>query len=406
MTNRTVGVEEEFLLVDASGERIRTADNELAAAMAKKKDPAKAGEVQSEFKREQAETNTPPCLEIGDLGGQLVTMRQALAAAVEPNGVGIAAVGTSPLKVQSTTTDNKRYHAMADEYAILAREQLSCGCHVHVAVDSREEGVAVLDRIRPWLSVLAAISGNSPFWQGQDSGYSSYRTMVWGRWPSAGPSQTFGSLSGYEAAVNELVESGGLLDLGMIYFDARLSDRYPTVEIRVADVCIAVEDTVLIAALCRGLVETAANEWRSGMAMPPVRIDLLRAASWRAARHGLSGDLVDVVNRRAVPAWKLIAAMVDYISPALEKYGDLELVRRSLAELRKRGTGADLQRRSLRRRGRLSDVLLDAMERTVADPYSAGASIFRLDLPSLVDVRTPGARTADVTQPRRRHFRN
>ena len=161
MTNRTVGVEEEFLLVDASGERIRTADNELAAAMAKKKDPAKAGEVQSEFKREQAETNTPPCLELGDLGGQLVTMRQALAAAVEPNGVGIAAVGTSPLKVQSTTTDNKRYHAMADEYAILAREQLSCGCHVHVAVDSREEGVAVLDRIRPWLSVLAAISGNS-----------------------------------------------------------------------------------------------------------------------------------------------------------------------------------------------------------------------------------------------------
>ncbi len=157
---------------------------------------------------------------------------------------------------------------MAEHYGLTAQEQLTCGCHVHVSVESDEEGVAVLDRMRVWLPVLLALSANSPFWQGKDTRYGSYRSQVWGRWPSAGPVEIHGSAEAYHARVRSLVATGALRDEGMIYFDARLSHRYPTVEVRVADVCLDPADTVLLATLVRGLVETSAREWREGRPVP------------------------------------------------------------------------------------------------------------------------------------------
>src|SRR5206468_11825762 len=136
---------------------------------------------------------------------------------------------------------------------------------------------------------------NSPFWLGDDAGYASFRTMAWGRWPTAGPTTRFGSVAEYDRRVDALVASGAALDAGMLYFDARLSANYPTVEIRVADVCPEVADTVLLAALCRALVESASRG-----ALPTVDVDLalLRAAAWRAARYGLSDELVDPEDGR------------------------------------------------------------------------------------------------------------
>ena len=130
---------------------------------------------------------------------------------------------------------------------------------MHVGVASDAEGVAVLDRIGPWLAPLLALSANSPYWMGDDSGYASFRSQVWSRWPTAGPTRLFGTPEAYHAAVQGLVATGTILDQGMVYFDARLSARYPTVEIRVADVCLSADTATLLAALARGLVETAAR---------------------------------------------------------------------------------------------------------------------------------------------------
>lgn len=356
MAGRTVGVEEEFLLVAQSGQTLRTTDD------------FGSGEFQREFKREQIETNGPPCLDLDQLATQLHDLRSDLAALVARSGIGIAALATSPLPVKSTLTPTQRYLSMVDEYGQLAREQLSCGCHVHVEVSSREEGVAVLDRIRPWLSLITALSANSPFWQGQDTGYASYRTMVWGRWPSAGPTELFGSEEAYDAAISELIQSAGALDLGMIYFDARLSSHVPTVEVRVADVCISAEDATVIAGLVRGLVETAASHWRAGIPASNIRTELLRAASWRAARFGMSEQLIDPIARRPVPAWEMVEQLLDHIRPALREYGDEGLIIHSLRRIRERGVGAELQRASLMRRGHLPDVMLDAMRRTIGEP--------------------------------------
>jgi carboxylate-amine ligase len=150
---------------------------------------------------------------------------------------------------------------------------------VHVSISSPDEGVAVLDRIRPWLPVLLAISANSPFWQGRDSAYASYRYQAWSRWPSAGPTEPFGSTEVYRQTVQQMVSTGALLDSGMVYFDARLSEHYPTVELRISDVCLYADDAALIAALARALVETEARLWRAGSAIPAHRIEMLRLAS-------------------------------------------------------------------------------------------------------------------------------
>ncbi len=192
------------------------------------------------------------------------------------------------MEVAPTIGSDKRHRWLAEEFGLTTQEQLTCGCHIHVEVESDEEGVAVIDRVRPWLATLLALSANSPFWQTVDSGYSSYRSRVWARWPSAGPVEVFGSAERYHERVRAMLDTGVLLDEGMVYFDVRLSHRYPTVEFRAADVCLEADDTVLLAILVRGLVDTAAREWRAGDGAAPVGGSELRLASWRAARSGLS----------------------------------------------------------------------------------------------------------------------
>ena len=181
--------------------------------------------------------------------------RRLLAEAARDQGARLLVTGTSPVPGRATPTDDQRYDRMNAAFAVVARQQLSCGMHVHVAVASRAEGVAVLDRIRPWLSVLIALSANSPFSGGHDTGYASYRSVLWGQWPTATVTEAFGDEAGYDDVIDAVIASGAALDHGMIYFEARLSASYPTVEIRVADVCLDVDDAVTVAGLARGLVE-------------------------------------------------------------------------------------------------------------------------------------------------------
>ncbi|MFE6222532.1 MULTISPECIES: glutamate--cysteine ligase [unclassified Streptomyces] len=341
---RTVGVEEELLLVsERTGEPLAVSSAVLASAAVR----AEEGEedvFEKELHQEQVEFATRPVSDMGELAEEIVRCRAEAGRHAERAGARVAALATSPLPVEPSRNLGVRYHWLAEQYGLTVQEQLTCGCHVHVSVESDEEGVAVLDRIRPWLYPLNAISGNSPFWQGRDSGYSSYRSRVWYRWPSAGPVELFGSADRYHEVVEQMLGTGVLRDPGMIYFDARLSHNWPTVEIRVADVCLEPGTTVLLAALVRGLVETAARAWRAGEPPAQVPAGLLRLASWRSARSGLDGPLVDPVTLRERPAEAVLDALVAHTADALRDHGDLDLVREGLAELRARGGGARRQR--------------------------------------------------------------
>ncbi|MET9803876.1 glutamate--cysteine ligase [Streptomyces sp. NPDC006368] len=366
---RTVGVEEELLLVDPrSGEPVALSAAVLDAA-AKESGDGRAHVFQKELQGQQLEFATRPQSDMGELAAEIERCRAEAARHAAEVGGAVAALATSPLPARPALGEGERYRWIQEQLALSAQEQLTCGCHVHVSVVSDEEGVAVLDRIRPWLSVLLALSANSPFWQGQDSGYSSYRNRVWGRWPGTGPVELFGSADRYHQQVRDLVGTGVLYDEGMVYFDARLSRNYPTVEVRSPDVCLDAATTALVATLTRGLVDTAARQWREGV--PPERhgIGLLRAAAWRAARSGLDDTLVHPLTMRPAPAERVVHALLGHIEDALEDNGDLPYARKGIAELLSHGNGARVQRRLLRRTGSLREVVAACVRRTQEGGY-------------------------------------
>jgi carboxylate-amine ligase len=365
---RTFGVEEELLLVDpGTGEAVPMAA-ELLDLYVRPLDSRAGPVLTAEFQLEMIEAVTPPHAGLDTLLTDIVAGRAIADRAAQDVGIRAAALGTSPLPCDPHPVQLRRFAAMADEYALTAREQLTCGCHIHVSVDSPEEGVAVLDRIRIWLPVLIALSANSPFWHGQDTGYASYRSQVWNRWPSAGPVEILGSPDAYHQLVHDMVSTGVALDEGMIYFDARLSRHYPTVEIRIADVCLRPENTALLAGIVRGLVETAAREWRRGTEPVPVPSVLLRLAGWKASRWGLRGELLDPVTSHPRPALAVINALLAHIGEALADIGDLQRVEQLIDHLLSAGTGAVRQTEVLHRTGQLEDVVTDAVNCTVRVP--------------------------------------
>ena len=363
VTVRTVGVEEEFLLVDPATGRPRA----VAHALLSTPEAEDAGDtVTGELHREQLETVTTPCRTLDELGVRLRAARATAAAAADDVGVALAPLATSPLPVEPTVSPSRRYSAMAARFGITASEQLTCGCHVHVAIESADEGVAALDRIRPWLAPLLAISANSPFWSGGDSGYCSYRAQLWQRWPSAGQYAPFGSAARYREFVDAALGTDTVLDEGMVYLDARLSGHHPTVEVRVADVCLEPDDAVVVAALTRALVQTAVDEWRAGKEPDPVRAEVLRLAAWRASRSGVGGELLDPRTWRPSSAADVLAALVERVTPALDEANDLLTVRSQLEAVLGRGTGAHRQRRVMMRTRSLSAVVRDATTGTPA----------------------------------------
>ncbi|MER7516184.1 glutamate--cysteine ligase [Streptomyces sp. NPDC126499] len=366
---RTLGVEEELLVVDP----VTGVPQPLAGAVAgitawhadvlrraDRVEPAK-----TELFREMLEIATPPCAGADELDEQLRQARLAAAAAAKEAGVAVAALATAPVRFEPVLSPDDRYRRIEDRFARLVDDKLTCACHVHVHLASAEEGVGVLDRIRPWLAPLLALSANSPYWQGRDTGYASWRHQLWSRWPMSGPSELYGDVAAYEETTRAMLASEVLVDDHMVYFDARLSRSYPTVEVRVGDVCLHVEDAVLLALLVRALVETEARAWRAGVDADPVPTAVLRLASWRAARHGLGERLLHPRTWRPAPAADVLRALLDHVGPALEATGDLDRAVRGVELLLSRGTGADLQRAAYDRDKDLASVVADAVRRTV-----------------------------------------
>jgi carboxylate-amine ligase len=369
---RTVGVEEEFILVDLrSGRPLAVSPAVLAKATTSLgQDPLATvgvvprGAIEGEFQQQQLEIHTSPVANLVDLDAELRQWRGVATDLAREVGASVAALGTSPLPVEPRSVPSPRYARIRELLALTARHHLTCGCHVHVSVESDEVGVAVIDRVRVWVPVLLAMTANSPFYQGEDSGYVSYRSQALSLWPSFGPPELFGSAEAYHRLLDAMIATGALLDEGMNYWDMRLAVRYPTVEIRVADVCLDVADTVVLAALCRALVETAVEQWRRGEPAPEVPVTMLRLASWRAARYGVESDLVDPRTMQLAPARDVVPALVTHVATALDAGGDRAVVEAGLERLWTQGNGADRQRRTMERTGQLVDVVADAVRLT------------------------------------------
>jgi carboxylate-amine ligase len=347
----SVGVEEEFVLVDArTGRVVNRAPEVLADAAERDSD------LQAEIARYQVESATAVCRTTVEVRDQLARARTDLVDLAARHGARLVATGTPVLgdSLPAPLTRRPRYHRMAEEYGTLTNDLAICGCHVHVGLPDDEAKVLVSNHLRPWLPTLLALSANSPYWNERDTGYASWRYVVWGRWPSAGPPPWLASAAEYYALRDVIVTSGAALDPAMLYWDVRLSAAHPTLELRVCDVAATAEEAALIAAVVRALATTALA---SSLPPPAVPQHLLKVALWRAARDGLEGLGVDPLSGALVPAADLVASLLATVRPALEAAGDHELVSDGVDRLLLDGSGAARQRRAFSRRGRLEDVV-------------------------------------------------
>jgi len=316
----TIGVEEEYQIIHPDTRELRS----RAQAILPQAQSVLGDRVTPELYRSQIEIGTSICQGLSQVRQELSHLRREVIAAARKEGSLIAASGTHPFSHwdQQKLTAKKRYAEIADSYQQLAREQLIFGCHVHVGIPSRELAIQVMNRSRPWLASLLALSCNSPFWLGTDTGYASFRTELWGRWPTAGVPQVFGSWAEYEQLVKQLVAMGSIEDASKLYWDVRPSSHYNTLEFRVTDVCLTVDEAVMIAGLIRALARTCADQAERFVDVTPVRPEILQVAHWQAARFGLDNQLIDTSSGQAIPARRQIENLLTFVRPALEEYGE------------------------------------------------------------------------------------
>ena len=385
---RTLGVEEEFHLVDLKTRRLTARAPELLAEL--------SDVYVAELQRCVVEMNSRVVDTLEGLRAELVGHRRVLVDAATELGMGVVAAGAVPLSVpaEMQVTRTARYRQMLADYQLLAREQLICGTQVHVTVADRDEAVGVASRVSAQVPILLALSTSSPFWaDGSDTGYSSVRTLVWQRWPTTGIAAQVSSTAEYDQLVGDLIASGVITDEGMVYFDVRPSTSAPTLELRVCDSCPSVDTIVLIAGLFRALVEREAAALRAGSPPTVINPTLGRAAIWRAARSGLEGDLVDVTGTASRPAAEVVTELVRSLRPQLEDAGDWDIVSELTREVLIAGTSSARQRRGLRRRGRLADVVDQLIAETAGRWPSTAAAVG--DDPSLLFGYQPGSDYAE-----------
>lgn len=351
----TMGVEEEFLLVDDEGGL-----GAEGPAVSEETEDDRAGQVEHELRRCQVESATEVSTGIDELTDHLRTLRTRLAAEATDRRLRLLPSGCAPLAEDTGPrfTPDERYQGMAREFGSLAKQSLTCACHVHIGIPDRATGLVISNGLRPWLPVLLALTANSPFHDGVDTGYASWRYLMWKRWPSAGPPAHVSSVDEYESGVDGLLRAGAILDRGMIYWDVRLSEHEPTVEIRISDVAVDVPDAALLAAFVRALAGRAldVSDNRLSAALSQ---EVLRARLWRSARDGLAGQCVDPVSGDLLPTWQVVDELVEWVGSQLRHTGDADFVAETLARLRTGGGGAARQRDAFARRERLTDVVDD-----------------------------------------------
>jgi carboxylate-amine ligase len=353
------GVEEEFLIVDPATRAIVP----HAEAVVRRAVRSLGGRVCGEITKFQLETKTQPCHTMARLEAELIEARSGLGAAAAAEGLRIVATGTPVLgnAVPPPITEGSRQNRGIATFRGLHDDVAVCALHVHVELPDRARALLVSNHLRPYLPIFVAMTANSPFWCERDSGYASWRSTVWHRWPVAGPPPYFSSLEHYDQLVATLHDVGAVVDTGTIFWDIRPSAHLPTLEIRAADVPIMAWESARFAALIRALVLVASRAVDRGDPGPIVTPELMRLAYWRAARDGLSGHGIDVHTGQLVPAVELAQRLLETAEPVLTGLGEYEPVSDWIEYLIMHGDGATRQRRL---GPRLTDVVDQLIEQT------------------------------------------
>ena len=334
------GIEEEYLLLDARTGKPRNCAANLVRA---------AGHLQKHTEREflssQIETATPKCESASQAQSYLEKYRAVLAAKADSLGVVLAGTGLPPSggDIDSSVTPRARYRALYAATRNVAAHHYATGCHVHVEVPSRDLGVAVLGWLSRWAPLLAALSANSPLWMDRLTGFASWRHISGLQWPGTGYPPAVRNGAEYHEVVGNLISTGVLLDTGMVSWVARLSARFPTVEIRLADSQLTAADAVDFALLLRALVDRALSDTLAGEPITSGQPTLVDGAIWAAARDGMSAEIIDPVTAQRRNPTSLVEQLFDLVEPQLSRSGDRGRVGEYLMRRLDAGSPAKLQ---------------------------------------------------------------
>lgn len=337
----TVGIEEEYLLVDrTTGDLVGDPSSEMWAAAQE----ALGVRVVPEFLRAQLEVATGVNDDVVQAGAELGSMRSTLDRVLMDHGAAILAASTHPFALwwEQQPTDRDRYKVMAEDLGMVARRMVICGMHVHAGIEDPDLRIDLMNQVRYFLPHLLTLTTSSPYWGTRNTGLKSYRISTFRTMPRTGLPQEFASWSEYQRHVDVLVHAGIIEDSTKIWWDVRPSARFPTLEMRITDVCTRVEDAVTVAAMYLSILHMLYRLRRRNQRWRQYAPMLISENIWRAQRYGIEGSLMDFGKGTLVPFGELVEEMIEVVRPDAEELGCLPQVERA-RDIVREGTSAERQ---------------------------------------------------------------
>lgn len=350
----TLGIEEEFQTIDPE-------TRELRSHMSKIVDGGKIvlqERIKQEMHQAVVEMGTNICRDIQEAREEVSYLRRELIELANKQDLKIAAAGTHPFSdwINQLITPDSRYDQLIDEMRDVARGNLIFGLHVHVGIPDRDTGIKIMNEVRYFLPHVYALSTNSPFWCGRDTGFSSYRSKVFDKFPRTGIPDYFQSAAEYDKYVNLLIKTGCIDNGKKIWWDIRVHPFYPTIEYRICDVPMRVDETICLAAIMQAIVAKLHKLHSQNLSFRQYRRNLINENKWRAARDGINAKLIDFGKEAEVPFRELVTELLEFIDDVVDELGsrkEVEYVHQILAN----GTGADRQLKVFKETGSLQAVV-------------------------------------------------
>ena len=337
----TLGIEEEFQVIDPVTCELKSHIQEMFSEG--------LGLLQEEMKRELhdpvIEVATPICSDIADARRQVTRLRSEVIALARRNGLGIASAGTHPFtdwKTVPITEGVEHYDRLIEDLQMIARANLIFGLHVHVAVEDNDARIAIMNAARYFLPHIFALSTNSPFWLGQNTGWKSFRAKIFERFPRTGIPDYFGSWAEYQEFVNTLIVTGCISDGKKIWWDVRAHPYFPTLEFRICDAQMRIDETICLASLFQAVTYKLWKLYDANQGWRLYRRSLINENKGRAARYGLDGKLIDLGKKIEVPTEALLLELLQFIDDVVVELGIRDEVD-YVHEILRRRTGADRQ---------------------------------------------------------------
>ncbi|HRI47689.1 MAG: carboxylate-amine ligase [Ignavibacteriaceae bacterium] len=336
----TLGVEEEFQIVDPVTRELRSHIQQII----EEGKMILQEQVKAEMHQSVVEMGTEVCQDISEARREVFKLRTELAKLAIRNGLRIAAAGTHPFShwKDQKITEHPRYKQVVDDMQQVARANLIFGLHVHVGIDDRELAIHIMNAARYFLPHIFALSTNSPFWLGRNTGFKSYRVKVFDRFPRTGIPDYFNSVSEYDNYINLLIKTNCIDNAKKIWWDIRMHPFFSTLEFRICDIPMRADETIALAALMQAVVAKLYKLIRQNLGFRLYRRALISENKWRASRYGLSGKLIDFGIREEVPTMDLINELLEFVDDVVDELGsrkELDYIQ----EMIKMGTGADRQ---------------------------------------------------------------